>query len=148
MRWRRHSRHEAGHDAIDAWLIERGQFYPLERLQIRRAVLEGRQVTTPAQEPVAHALAAEVLSGGFGELRMPWLQRWGDLVGGLAGAACSIVMVIIIGHRYGVAYSAPFIVVGVLYLILGVRRTRRSPKQLQQTVEQAPRLNRAIDPRH
>lgn len=148
MRWRRYLRQETGQDAIDAWLIERYQLYQVDRLLVRRAVFHGRQVSTPALEPVAHALAAEVLSGGFGDLRMPWLQRWGDLVNGIPMAAFYIVTAVIIGHRYGLAYSALLIVVAALSLALGVRRSRRAPKQLQQTAGQALRLNRAIDPRH
>lgn len=125
MRWRRYLRQETGQDAIDAWLIERYQLYPLDRLLVRRAVFEGRQISTPALEPVAHALAAEVLSGGFGDLRMPWLQRWGDLVRGIASAALIIVPVVIARHRYGLAYSALLIVVAALSLVLSLDPPRK-----------------------
>jgi hypothetical protein len=107
-----------GYDRIDKWLLTQYQLAPLDRERVRKAVFQGRQLDHPALALAAHQLAAEVLRGKLGGLRLARVMGWVYLVTAVGFAALGIGG-LVISHdpRYALAVvdSALFTVPAVLF---------------------------------
>jgi len=81
-----------GYDTIDRWLLDRYQLPPHERWRVRDAVFAGRQVSDAALVRAAHGLAARILAGEFGALRLSPVLTWVNVVTAIgfavAGSYC------------------------------------------------------------
>jgi hypothetical protein len=134
----------SAYDRIDKWLLRQHGLRPVERERVRAAVFGGRQASGPELEPAAHDLAARLLAGQLGAVRLGraliafnGVMATGFLAGG-------IVLLVVSRSASGRGLGALGLVDSALFTFAGVMSTRQS-RRTRRNLTLALRLNKEQD---
>jgi hypothetical protein len=121
-------------DPVDTWFADHGALPALPRLSVRTAVFGGQGVDDESLRPVAHRLAAELLTGRLRSQVSGWPWRALAAVGAIE-LIVATVLCMTTGHVQ--PWLASPGLYGVFALSLGLLR----PRLLRRRLERSLRLN-------
>ncbi len=119
-------------DEIEAWLTDHTDLDPLQRQNVRRAVLRGQPVPQESLRPTARDLAIVMLAGQVRPRSVASHYYW--LVPVSGGLLLAIALAAILAIRPLPSYAVVWALDGSLVLILGLAWPRWLHRRLEQAV--------------